>query len=142
MVAAVKFNTFPKDCAHKVHHLGTDTLKLLLTNTAPVAATDVVVGTLVDITAGFGYSAGGPTLVTSSSGQIGGVYSLVLEDLVLTASGGDIGPFRYAVIYNSIPTSPLKPLICYYDLGASFTIINGAFSTFNFDNVTGVLTLT
>ena len=52
-----KFNAFVADVANKVHNLGSDTLKVLLTNTAPVA-TNAVKADLTEIAAGNGYSAG------------------------------------------------------------------------------------
>ena len=54
-----KFNSFVEDVAEKVHNLGADTLKVMLTNTAPVA-TNTVKANLTDITAvGTDYPAGG-----------------------------------------------------------------------------------
>ena len=35
-----KFNAFVADVANKTHNLGADTLKVMLTNTAPVPAID------------------------------------------------------------------------------------------------------
>jgi len=38
MASFNKFNAFVADVANKVHNLGSDTLKIMLTNTAPAAA--------------------------------------------------------------------------------------------------------
>ena len=135
-----KFNAFVEHLAEGVHHLQSHTLKVMLTNTAPVA-TNSVRADLTEIAAGNGYTAGGTAASVTSSAQTSGTYKLVLGDVVITASGGSIGPFRYAVLYNDTPTSPADPLICWWDYGSALTLANG--ETFNWDAnpTTGVLTL-
>lgn len=140
MAAFSKFNQFVQDLAHKVHNLGSDTIKVLLTNTAPVAA-NAVKADLTEISAGNGYTAGGSAATISSSGQTSGNYKLVLADVVFTASGGTIGPFRYAVVYNDTPTSPADPLIGFYDYGSSITLQIGETFTVDMDATNGVLQL-
>ncbi len=122
MASYQKFNQTVADVNNKVHNMGADTLKFMLTNTAPVA-TNSVKANLTEISAGNGYSAGGTTVGITSSTQTSGTYSLVpTADVVFTASGGSIGPFRYVVLYNDTPTSPLDPLISFYDRGSSLTL--------------------
>ena len=140
MAAYNKFNAFPEDLAEKVHNLQSDTLKVMLTNVAPVA-TNSVKANLTEIAAGNGYTAGGNAVTVSSSAQASGTYKLVLADTVFTASGGSIGPFRYAVLYNDTPTSPADPLIGWWDYGTSITLLNGETFTVDFDPSTGVLTI-
>lgn len=140
MASFNKFNQFVEDVAEKVHNLGADTLKVLLTNTAPVA-TNAIKGNLTEISAGNGYSAGGTAATISSSAQTSGTYKLVLADVVYTASGGSVGPFRYAVLYNDTPTSPADPLIGWWDYGSSITLADTETFTVDFDGTTGVLTL-
>lgn len=136
-----KFNQFVEDIAEKVHNLGADTLKVALTNTLPTSA-DAILSDITEISAVNGYTAGGNATTITSSAQTSGVYKLVLTDVVFTASGGSMGPSRYAVLYNSTPTSPLKPLIGWYDYGTSITLLDGETLTVDFDSVNGVLTLT
>lgn len=138
MAAFNKFDQFVEDRAHKVHNLGSDTLKVLLTNSAPAAANEVK-GDLTEIGAGNGYTAGGNQATQSSSAQASGTYKLVLADVVFTASAGTIGPFRYAVLYNDTPTSPADPLIGWYDYGSSITLQAGETFTVDFDGTNGVL---
>ena len=135
-----KFHAFVEHLAEGVHNLGADTLKIMLTNTAPVA-TNSVKANLTEIAAGNGYTAGGTAASITSSGQTSGTYKLVLGDVVITASGGSIGPFRYAVLYNDTPTSPADPLIGYWAYGSALTLANGESITWDADPTTGVLTL-
>ncbi len=135
-----KFNAFVEHLAEGVHNLQSHTLKVMLTNTAPVAANSVRAD-LTEIAAGNGYAAGGiaPTII--SSAQVSGTYKLVLGDVVFTASGGSIGPFRYAVLYNDTPTSPADPLIGWWDYGSALTLPNGESLNWDADPTNGVLTL-
>lgn len=135
-----KFQAFVEHVAEGVHNLGSNTLKVMLTNTAPVA-TNSVKADLTEISAGNGYTAGGNTPTISSSAQTSGTYKLVLADTVFTASGGSIGPFRYAVLYNDTPTSPADPLIGWYDYGSAVTLAATETFTVDFDATNGVLTL-
>jgi hypothetical protein len=135
-----KFNQFVEDLAEKVHNLGSDVLKVALTNTVPLA-TNTVFANLTEISAGNGYTAGGTAATISASAQSSGTYKLTLADVVFTASGGSIGPFRYVVLYNDTPTSPADPLIGWYDYGSSISLNTGETFTVDFDGSNGVLTL-
>ncbi len=133
-----KFNAFVEHLAEKVHNLGADTLKLMATNSAPVAGNSVFAD-LTEISAGNGYSAGGPTVTISASAQTSGVYKLTLADVAITASGGSIGPMRYFVLYNDTPTSPADPLIGWWDYGSAITLADGEIVTIDFSAANGVL---
>lgn len=138
MATFVKFQPFVENLAEKKFDLGADTLKWLFTNTAP-NATDGTKSQLTEISAGNGYSAGGPTATISSSSQTSGTYKLVLADTVVTASGGSIGPFRYVCLYSD--TAASDELIGYYDYGSSITLASGETFTIDCDPTTGILTL-
>jgi hypothetical protein len=139
MAAFNKFNSFVEALAEKKHDLGADTLKVLLTNTAPVA-TNSVKANLTEISAGNGYTAGGNTASVTSSAQTSGTYKLVLGDpATWSASGGSIGPFQYAVLYND--TASNDELIGWWDYGSSITLADGESFAVDFDPTTGVLTL-
>lgn len=138
MATFTKFNAFVEHLAEKVHNLGADTLKVMLTNSAP-SASNTVKADLTEISAGNGYTAGGSAVTITSSAQSAGTYSLVGNDVVFTASGGSIGPFRYAVLYNDTPTSPADPLIGWWDYGSSITLADG--ETFTVDFGASILTL-
>lgn len=134
MAAFNKFNSFVEATNEKVHNLGSDTLKVMLTNTAPVA-TNTVKANITEIAAGNGYTAGGATVTISSSSQTGGTYTLVCgADVTWTASGGSIGPFRYVVLYNDTATN--DELIGWYDYGSSITVLDGETFDFKANGVT------
>lgn len=129
-----KFNQFIEDLAHKVHDLSSDQLVVALANVAPDAADEV----LADLTEISYTNCSSRDITTSSSGQTSGTYKLVLTDLTLTASGGDVGPFRYVVVYNDTPSSPANPLIAWFDYGEEYTITNGNSFDINFDGTNGL----
>lgn len=140
MAAFNKFNSFVEHLAEKVHNLGSDTLKVMLTNAAP-SASNTVKADLTDIGAGNGYTAGGTAVTVTSSAQSGGTYKLVGNDIVFTAAGGSIGPFRYAVLYNDTPTSPADPLIGFWDYGSNVTLADTESLMVDFNGTDGILQL-
>ena len=151
MAAFNKFNCFVEDLAEKVHNLGADSLKVMLTNTSPNAA-DTVFDTLtdlrleaasnaLDLTTGGGYTAGGTAASITSSAQSGGTYKLVLGDVVFTATTG-FGPFRYAVLYNNTAgAAATRPLIGWWDYGSAVTLLALETFTWDADPTNGVLTI-
>lgn len=122
MATVSLFNCFVEDAAEGKHNLASDTLKVMLTNAAPLAA-NTVYADITQIAAGNGYTTGGVTATVDSSAQTAGVYALVLSGVSWTAAGGDIAANRYAVLYNDTHAS--KPLIGYADLGVSAVIASG-----------------
>lgn len=138
MATFSKFNSFVEAMAEKVHNLGSDTLKVMLTNTAPSAANTVKTD-ITEIAAGNGYTAGGESVTITASAQTSGTYKLVGNDVTWTASGGSIGPFRYVVLYNDTATN--DELIGYYDYTTNLTVTSGNSFTVDFDQTNGILTL-
>ncbi len=145
MATFVKINDFVANAVENMD-LESDQLAIALSNTAPgsessnpTADTNGILGNVTQIS----YSnLSSRNLTTSSSGQSGGVYKLVLADLTLTASGGSIAAFRYIYIYNDTVTSPADPLIGYYDYGSSLTLNDGDTFTIDFSASNGVIQLT
>jgi len=130
-----KFQPFVEDLAEKVHNLGSDQLTVALTNSAPNASDDQ----LSDISEISYTNCSTRDITTDTSTQTSGTYKLKLTDLVLTASGGSVGAFRYVVLYNDDATN--DELIGYYDYGSSITLADGETLTIDFDGTNGVLTL-
>jgi hypothetical protein len=138
MATFTKFQSFVEKLAEKTHNLGSDTLKVMLTLTAPSASASNVKADLTEITAGNGYTAGGTAASITSSAQTTGTYKLVLGDVLFTATGA-VGPFRYVVLYNDTATN--KDLIGFYDYGSSLSLASGDTFNVDFDPSTGVLTI-
>ena len=129
MATFTKINAFVEAMAEKKHNLGSDTLKVALTNTAHTSTWSQ----LSELTEISYANCSARTITITSSTQTSGTYKLVL-----TASG-TVGPFRYVYIYNDTATN--DDLIGYYDYGAALTLASGYSFTIDFDATTGVITL-
>lgn len=129
-----KFSSFVEALAEKVHNLSTDSIKVALTNTAPVASNTQ----LTDIIEISYTNCSSRSVTITSSSQSAGIYNLVGNDLTLTATGGSIATFRYIVLYNDSATN--KQLICWYDYGSALTLNNGDSLTIDFSS-TGILSI-
>lgn len=133
-----KFNCFVADVGNKIHNLNSDTLKLMLTNSAP-SASNTVIANITEIAAGNGYVAGGMVPTNNGYSQSGGIATLTLATNTLTDTGatGTIGPFRYAVLYNS--TAANGNLIGWYDYGSALTLNPG--DSLTFTDASGIFTM-
>ena len=144
MASFTKLNGFVEHLAEKVHNLGSDSLKVALSNTAPGSEATPPTGStaacvLANVTQISYTNCSTRAITTSASAQSSGTYKLTLTDLVLTASGGTVGPFRYVYLYNDTATN--DELIGYYDYGSSITLADGETLTIDFDGTNGVLQL-
>lgn len=137
MAAFVKYYCSVEDLPEKVHNLGSDTLKVALTNTAPTL-THTTLSQISELAAGNGYSAGGATVTVTSSSQSSGLYKAIATDATITASGGDIGPFQYVVLHNETANK----LLGYWNIGTTATITNGNTWTADFDPTNGLIQVT
>lgn len=140
MVAFNKINQFVEDLAHAFHDLDAPghTLEFALTTNAnaPVA-TNSILGDLTQIA----YTNLSARAITkTSSAQTTGTYKLTLTDLVLTASGA-VATFRHSAMFNQTQTSPVDPLIGWYDHGSDVTLANGETYTYDFDGSGGFITI-
>jgi hypothetical protein len=141
MATFTKLNGFVEHLAEKVHNLGSDQLAIALSNTAPGSEGTPPTGStaaciLANVTQISYTNLSSRAVTTSSSAQSGGTYSLVCNDLTLTASGA-VGPFRYIYLYNDTASS--DQLIGYADYGSSISLANG--ETFVVDFAATVLTI-
>lgn len=121
---------------------GSDQFVIALSNTAPASETtpptgdgDGILTNVTQITYTFLSTR---NITTNTSAQVAGTYELNLTDLVLTSTGGSTGPFRYVYVYDDTVTSPVDPLVCYYDYGSSITLLTTETLTIDFDDVNGL----
>ena len=61
-------------------------------------------------------------------------------NVVFTAVGGSIGPFRYVVVYDL--TSATNPLVAWYDYGSAVTLLSGQDFEVDFTTNVNILTIT
>lgn len=112
-----KFNDFSEQLARGTQNFASDTYKVALSNVAPTAA-NAALADITQISAGSGYASGG-TATTISISETSGTTTVSGTQVVFTASGGTIGPFRYVVLYNDTTTTPVnKPLVGWWDYGS------------------------
>lgn len=138
-----KFQDFSEELVRGAQNFGSDTYKVALSNTAPVA-TNTAFANITEIAAGNGYTAGG-TATTISISEVTGTTTVSGTQVVFTASGGSIGPFRYVVLYNDTATTPVnKPLVGWWDYASSITLADTETFTVKFSNTSpgAIFTLT
>ena len=129
-----KFQDFTEQLIRGIHDWDNHTFKIALTNTAP-AATQTTWNTTDHPApaAANGYTAGG-TATTISVSETTGTTTVQGTQVVFTAAGGQIGPFRYAILYNDTATSPADAAIAWWDYGSSITLNDTETFTVKFNN--------
>jgi len=143
MASFVKLNGFVENLANKEIDLGSATITVALSNTAPAAegtpptgtAAECVIANVTQVS--YTYCTARVVTVTSCT-QAAGTLKLILVDLTLTASGA-VGPFQYVYLYDDSSTGDM--LIGYYDYGSAVTLASGDTFTIDFDGTNGVLTI-
>lgn len=131
-----KFQCFATDLCNKLHDVfgtagaGADTLKVYLTNATPNNATNTVKGDLADIASANGYT--GPVSVANVGTAAAGVVTVNGTNVVISATSGDVGPFRYVVLYNF--TAGTVPLISNWDYGSALTLHDSESITIKFNS--------
>lgn len=129
-----KFYDYSEQLARGVHNFGSHTFKVALTNTAPVA-TNTILADITQISGTNGYTTGG-TATTITLSETTGTTTVNGTQVVFTAAGGPMGPFRYYVLYNDTATSPADALIAWWDHGSSVTLADTETFTAKFSNAT------
>lgn len=136
MAAYNKQNSFLGDVFLGRINLTTDTLRVLLTNTAPVAG-DIQVDTTttpctikatsnaVEIAAGNGYTKKGIALTVTTSTFSGATYTLAANKAVWTAAGGSFPTARYVQLYDDTSlTTATRSVIAWWDYGVGGFTLN------------------
>ena len=136
MSTVTKFHSFIEKVHEGVFNLGSDTIKVMLTADAPSLSWDEKADVTGELSTSSGYTAGGATLTVTTSAQSSGLYTLIANDVTWTASGGSIGPFRYAIFYDD--TASGDPLLWYVDYGYLITVSSGQTFTVDLDQTSGV----
>ena len=123
-------------------NVSSDQFVIALSNTAPASESSNPTadgnGVLANITQITYTNLSTRNVTTASSGQTSGTHALSLTDLVLTASGGSVGPFRYVYLYDD--TVANDPVVGYWDYGSSITLADGETLTIDFAASTFTLT--
>ncbi len=140
MATLQKFNSFVEAIHEKVHNLQSDTLKVLLTNSAPSASNTQKTDITGELSTANGYTAGGATVGISSSSQTSGTYKLIASANTVWTASGAVGPFRYAVLYNDTATN--KELIGWLDYASSISLANTDTFTIAWDGTNGIFSCT
>ena len=133
-----KFNPFVLALASKKHDLTSDQLKVALcaAANAPVAAN----AKLADLTPIAYTYLSAREITTTSCTQTGGLLSLVIENLTITAADGTAAGFKYVVLYNDDATD--KDLIGWWARDADVVLEDGdQFQIDDSANVGVVITL-
>jgi hypothetical protein len=151
-VAFNKFNIFTSHLRSGVHDLTTAAsgeLKIALVTVQPVITNAL----LIDITAneidytnvttfsgsgGAGRVVGNPTWDLDVTG-LGD--KMIIPDMTLEATTGDMPAWQWAVLYNNSPTSPADPLIGWMDYGSSLILELGEKLVLDFHDVDGLFTI-
>lgn len=138
-----KFQDFSEQLVNGYQNFSTDVYKVCLSNSLP-SATNTALANITQIAAGNGYTSGG-TATTITVSETSGTTTVNGTQVVFTASGGQIGPFRYVVLYNDTTATPVaKPLVGWWDYGSAVTLQDTETFTVKFSNTSpgAILTLT
>jgi hypothetical protein len=140
MASYQKFEEFIFRLATKQHDLNADTLRIYLSNVAPVAS-NTVFGTPAEIATGNGYTASGQDVVNVCTENPAGTAEVTTASTITwTATTGSISAFRYVVAFNTDATTPANALVGWYDHGSTVNLAAG--ESFTVDFAANWLTLT
>jgi hypothetical protein len=125
------FEEFGSELLKGTHnfHTGGNTFKFALANSLPSVDTADEVADVTQITGGSYAAATVANQAVAETAAGSGIWKYSGDDVVFTASAGDYGAARYAILYND--TSSGDKLVGYLDYGASFTVTSG--NTFTID---------
>jgi len=129
-----KFNCFVEDVLNGLHAFfdsAGDTLKVYLSNAAPSATADFVIGDCAEIGAGNGYTAGGEDILQECT-RSGSTVTVTGNKIIWTAGPAAMNTFQYVVLYN--PDSPSDSLVAWWDYLAGLALNAGETFTVKFNN--------
>jgi len=141
MPTANKYNDYVIQKNKGVHNWSSNTFKLFLSATLPLATHTMLSQAAQLATSGTGYTGGaggGVALVIPLAVQESpaGTALVAANQVVITAAGAAIGPFRYYGIYNDSATSPAYAHVMWWDHGSNVTLNDGDSFTVKFNHTT------
>jgi len=136
MAAFVKYQPFQEKLAEGIN-CGTDTWRVILSNTLP-DVTDSVQADAAELTTTGGYTANGNTCAITSSTQTAGVFKLILADPAAWTGSASGFTARYAILWDQT----IDALAGYWDYGSSQLVAAGETFTVDLDGAAGVFTIT
>ncbi len=141
MASFNKFNSFAAYMPNGAVNIASDTIKVMLTNTPPIATNAVYSDISAnEITGSTNYTAGGATVTLVSSTQTTGTYKYTASMANPTwTAGNSWAQFRYAVMYDS--SASTKALIGWWDYGSNLALTSTQTFTITLDAVNGVFQL-
>ena len=125
-----KFEGFVQYLATGTVNCHTDLMEVYLTNNAPSASADDVVGDLEGITEENNYAAAD---ITNTCTETSGTSTVACVDVTWTATGGALEEARYVVVYDDTQASDC--LVCWWDYGSAFTVAENETFTVDFTNL-------
>jgi len=135
MAGANKFQPYVEKVNEKKIDSGADQFTILLSNVLPTG----LEGFQSQITEIAYTNLGARDFTTLSSAQTGGIYKLVLQSLVIAATG-PVATFQYAILCDRTPgAAAINPVCLWYDYGSPITMANGQTISFNVSATDGVL---
>lgn len=139
MASFAKYNVMAANPYLAKMNLASDTVKILLTNTAPVATDATYAGISAnELANGNGYTTGGASLTLTSATQSSGLFKYIASAASPTwTASGSMGPFRYVVAYDFTATN--KDLMGSWDYGSSITMVAADTFTATFDASNGII---
>jgi len=134
MAAANKFEGFVGYIGTKVVDLNADTISAYLSNATPSASADNVKADLAEITNENGYTA--PVDTQNTAAEASGTLTVTAVDIVITASGGTVGPFQIVAHFDDTVASPVvDPLSHWHDYGSALTLNDGESFTIDYTSL-------
>lgn len=132
MAAFNKIQDFVDQLVLGKHVFGTHVFKVVLTNAAPVA-TNTILANLTQISGTNGYTTGGADAQITVA-EVTGTVTATGTMVVWTCVTAAMGPFQYVALYNDTQTSPVDPLVCWWDYGSALTLQVGETFSVKFNN--------
>jgi hypothetical protein len=128
-----KFQDFVEQLGLAKHDLNAHALHVYLSNAVPSASLDAVKADLAEIAAGNGYTADGIDTLNTWA-EAAGTGTLTGTKAVWTCVTAAMAAFQYVVLMNFTQTSPVKPLIGWWDYASALTLQVGETFSVKFNN--------